>query len=137
MPAVKKSVRAKSRVSMDPAPMPPPTPEPTPEPSPMPTPPPGPMQLSMRDRHGETTLAFLMLITLVVLVAVSTGLSLYNAIELSRLRDAYAAKWGPVGMMGADDADAAPAAAPAPSGMMPTVNGTWGASADVNVPQNW
>jgi hypothetical protein len=41
---------------------------------------------AVSDRHGEATLSFLLHATAIVLLAVSTGLSIFNTIELSRIR---------------------------------------------------
>ncbi|MBP9748965.1 hypothetical protein KBD18_02040 [Patescibacteria group bacterium] len=41
---------------------------------------------AVSDRHGEATLSFLLQTTVIVLLAVSTGLSVFNTIEISRLR---------------------------------------------------
>lgn len=41
---------------------------------------------AVSDRHGEATLSFLLHVTAIVLLAVSTGLSIFNTIELSRIR---------------------------------------------------
>jgi hypothetical protein len=41
---------------------------------------------AVSDRHGEATLSFLLQTTVIVLLAVSTGLSIFNTIEIARLR---------------------------------------------------
>lgn len=54
---------------------------------PIPEPPPAPpTQHHCANRHGEAALSFLLFITLIVFVAVSTGLSIFNTIEISRIR---------------------------------------------------
>ena len=56
-----------------------------PDPDPQPPMPPGPTG-AFFDKHGEAALSLLLLMTLVIFVAVSTGLSIVNTIELNRIK---------------------------------------------------
>jgi hypothetical protein len=56
-----------------------------PDPEPKPPMPPGPTG-AFFDKHGETALSLILLITLVIFMAVSTGLSIVNTIELAKIK---------------------------------------------------
>jgi|GEM_PF-6171173 len=57
-----------------------------PEPPPMPPVPPGPTTHVYHKSHGTTALTLLLLITSVTFLAMSLGLSIFNTIELAKLK---------------------------------------------------
>ncbi len=56
-------------------------------PAPLPPLPPGPTHVYHRGGHGASVLSLLLLVTVVVFMALGTGLSVVNVIEISKLKN--------------------------------------------------
>lgn len=112
MPIAKKAVRPK-RAGVT---------EPAPEPNPMPPAPPGPSGSLLKNLHGTAALSLLLLITAVVFLALSLGLSIFNTIEISRVKDTVKfverLESKQVNAMGAPPAEAALPTSQDPEAMM-------------------